>query len=107
MRVPSRIAIAEALKVTAVLTELWLGGNKIGDVGANAIAEALKVIAVLTALWLGRNNLGEAGKTAVQDAVKGRSGFTLMSSWWYEAALEAAQAAQAAQEAFRMWARLG
>ncbi len=26
-----------------MLTELWLGGNKIGDVGAKAIAEALKV----------------------------------------------------------------
>ena len=30
-----------------VLTELWLGGNDIGDVGAKAIAEALKVNAVL------------------------------------------------------------
>ena len=41
------IAIAEALKVTAVLTTLRLGGNSIGDEGANAIAEALKVTAVL------------------------------------------------------------
>ena len=30
-----------------VLTELWLGGNDIGDVDAKAITEALKVNAVL------------------------------------------------------------
>ena len=30
-----------------VLTKLWLWDNKIGDVGAKAIAEALKVNAVL------------------------------------------------------------
>jgi hypothetical protein len=40
-------AIAEALKVNAVLTTLNLGYNSIGDEGAKAIAEALKVNAVL------------------------------------------------------------
>ena len=72
-------AIAQALKVNAVVTELKLGGNKIGDEGAKAIAEALKVNAVLTKLWLGSNNLGDAGKTALQDAVRGRLGVDL--SW--------------------------
>jgi hypothetical protein len=45
--------VAEALnKVNAVLTELELGGNEIGDDGAKATAEALKVNAVLTKLGL-------------------------------------------------------
>ena len=52
-------------------------GNGIGDDGAKAIAEALKVNAVLTKLHLEYNNLGEAGKKAVRDAVKDRSGFEL------------------------------
>ena len=60
-----------------VLTELWLGGNDIGDVGAKAIAEALKVNAVLTKLDIWANNMGDAGGKAVRDAVKGRSGFVL------------------------------
>ena len=59
-----------------MVTTLHLGRNNIGDEGAKAIAEALKVNAVLTKLWLGSNNLGNAGKQ-VQDAVKGRSGFEL------------------------------
>ena len=52
--------------------------NSIGADGAKAIAEALKVNAVLTKLNLWNNNLGDAGKKAVQDAVKDRSGFELM-----------------------------
>ena len=72
-------AIAEALKVNAVLTILKLGSNKIGVDGAKAIAEALNVNAVLTKLklFLWDNNLGDAGGKAVQDAVKDRSGFVL------------------------------
>jgi hypothetical protein len=60
------------------LTTLVLNYNSIRDEGAIAIAEALKVNAVLTTLVLQSNNLGDAGKTAVQDAVKGRSGFHLL-----------------------------
>ncbi len=73
------IAIAEALKVTAVLTKLDLSGrNFIGDDGAKVIAEALKVNAVLTELDLRFNSfMGDAGGKAVQDAVRGRSGFVL------------------------------
>ncbi len=59
------------------MTTLVLMGNSIMDEGAIAIAEALKVNAVLTKLYLWSNDLGDAGKTAVQDAVKGRSGFQL------------------------------
>ena len=71
-------AIAEALKVNAVLTELKLYYNSIGDDGAKAIAEALKVNPVLTKLYLVQvNNLGDAGEKAVRKAVKNRSGFVL------------------------------
>ena len=54
-----------------------LRANSIGDDGAKAIAEALKVNAVLTKLYLEYNSVGDAGKKAVRDAVKGRSGFVL------------------------------
>ena len=61
-----------------VLTTLNLAANDIRDEGAIAIAEALKVTAVLTKLNLELNfNMGDAGEKAVQDAVKGRSGFQL------------------------------
>ena len=51
--------------------------NSIADDGAKAIAEALKVNAVLTKLNLENNNLGDAGEKAVRKAVKNRSGFVL------------------------------
>ena len=48
-------AIAEALKVTAVLTTLNLADNSIGYEGAKAIADSLKSgMAVLTTLCLDR-----------------------------------------------------
>ena len=66
-------AIAEALKVNPVLTTLSIWDNKIGNEGAKAIAEALKVNPVLTELDLRVNNMGEAGEKAVRDAVKDRN----------------------------------
>ena len=60
------------------MTELHLYANSIGADGAKAIAEALKVNAVLTKLHLEYNNLGVAGEKAVREAVKDRSGFELM-----------------------------
>ncbi len=54
-----------------------LRANSIGVDGAKAIAEALKVNAVLTKLDIRANKMGDAGKKAVQDAVRGRSGFVL------------------------------
>jgi len=59
------------------VTSVDLLANSIGDDGAKAIAEALKVNAVLTKLDLEYNSMGDAGKKAVQDAVRGRSGFVL------------------------------
>jgi hypothetical protein len=61
-----------------VLTELRLDWNNIGAQGTIAIAEALKVNAILTKLWLGGNYWGDAGGEAVRDAVKDWSGFVLM-----------------------------
>ena len=54
-----------------------LNANEIGDDGAKAIAEALKVNAVLTKLNLKFNDMGDAGNKALRDAVRGRSGFEL------------------------------
>ena len=52
-------ALAEALVVNTVLTNLHLAGNNmhscIGDSGACVLAEALKVNAVLTKLDIGYN----------------------------------------------------
>ena len=45
-----------------VLTTLTLYINGIGDEGAIAIAEALKVNAILTELYLWNNNLGYESK---------------------------------------------
>ena len=59
------------------MTTLRLNSNKIGAEGAIAIAEALKVMAVLTKLNLKYNGMGDAGEKAVRDAVKDRSGFEL------------------------------
>ena len=60
------------------MTTLDLYRNNIGPKGAIAIAEALKVNAVLTKLDLKYNsNIGDAGKQTLRDAVKDRSGFEL------------------------------
>jgi hypothetical protein len=68
------IAIAEALKVNAVLTTLslfnGLSKNEIGPKGAKAIAEALKVNAVLTSVDLGFNSIGDDGAKAIAEALK-------------------------------------
>ena len=62
-------AIADALRVNAVLTAMNLLQNKIGDAGASAIAEALRVNAVLTELRLSFNQIGDSGATAIADQV--------------------------------------
>merc|ERR1712039_722339 len=50
--------LSKALPWCCALTDLRLNGNKIGPSGASAIAEALKVKAVLTELSLGLNQIG-------------------------------------------------
>ena len=72
------ILIGSDLQFMAVLTNLDLAVNSIGDEGAKAIADSLKSgMAGLTKLGLKYNKLGDAGKKAVRDAVKDRSGFVL------------------------------
>ena len=63
-------AIADALKVSPVLTSLELRSNSIGDDGAKAIAEALKVNPVLTELNLWNNSIGPEGAKAIAEALK-------------------------------------
>ena len=72
--------LAAALKgvFNRVMTTLGLNSNNIGPEGAIAIAEALKVNAVLTKLDIRINIMGYAGEKAVRDAVKDRSGFVLL-----------------------------
>ena len=76
-------AIAEALKVNSVLTNLNLDLNNISSRGAKAIAEALRENHTVTELNISVNhNIGHAGKVAVWEAVKGRAGFKLMGVEW-------------------------
>ena len=74
-------AIAEALKVNAVLynlelgdnavlTTLYMNENKIGAEVAKAIAEALKVNAVVTTLSLYYNQIGDEGAKAIAESLK-------------------------------------
>ncbi|KJE90938.1 hypothetical protein CAOG_08585 [Capsaspora owczarzaki ATCC 30864] len=65
-------AIAAALKETK-LTELYLGWNQIGDVGAKVLAEALQENRTLTVLGLYHNEIGDAGAHAIVEAVKAHS----------------------------------
>ncbi|KOO34787.1 hypothetical protein Ctob_015296, partial [Chrysochromulina tobinii] len=71
-------AIAEALKVNAVLTLLRFDDDNIGVDGAKAIAEALKVNAVLTTLYITNNNIGDEGAIAIAEALKVNSGLTFL-----------------------------
>merc|ERR1712217_388073 len=64
------IAIADALKVNASLTELDLADNLIGSEGAIAIADALKVNTSLMDLNLIYNKIGREGNAALQKAEK-------------------------------------
>ena len=63
-------ALADGLKVNAVLTNLNIADNHIGHVGAAALGEGLKVNAVMTNLNLSMNQIGPTGATALGDALK-------------------------------------
>jgi len=63
--------IADYIQFTAVLAELQLSANNIGDNGAIAIADALKSgTTVLTNLGLSSNNIGPEGAKAIAGALK-------------------------------------
>eukprot|EP00727_Mastigamoeba_balamuthi_P011645 m51a1_g7102 putative nod3 protein (708) ;mRNA; r:53939-56272 len=61
---PGAIALGLRLKV-ALLEELDLGANRVGDAGAAAIADGLAECAALARLNLRRNRLGDAGAEAL------------------------------------------
>jgi hypothetical protein len=54
------------------------GDEGIGPEGAKALAEALRVNAVLTQIGLRCNLMGDAEKQLVRDAVSGPNGFKLL-----------------------------
>jgi Ran GTPase-activating protein (RanGAP) involved in mRNA processing and transport len=70
LRSADAILIGSDLQFMAVLTELSLFHNNIGDNGAKAIAEALKVNAVVTELFLYSNSIGDEGAVAIAEALK-------------------------------------
>jgi len=64
-------ALCEAVNKYEV-TALDLGGNQLGDAGAEAIAAMLRTNRSLTILDLQGNKIGDAGKKALREAVEGR-----------------------------------
>ena len=72
------IALAGALRVNAVLTNLNVGGNVLGPEGGKAFAAALQVNRVLTRLDLRYNSLGAEGTQLLRDVVSGRDAFELL-----------------------------
>ena len=62
--------LAAVVNGNAVLKELFLGSNAIGDQGATALGGALRVNAVLTTLSLHNNNVGKVGCSALADALR-------------------------------------
>ena len=69
-------ALADALKVNAVLKILNLYNNRIGPTGATALAEALKFSAVLNNLDLRLNSIGDTGAAALGEALKFNASLT-------------------------------
>ena len=61
--------LAEYVSGSAVMTNLWLGDNNIGDEGAKALAAALRVNGVLTDLNLFNNKIGPEGGVAIGKAL--------------------------------------
>ena len=60
-----------------MLTDLNLSYNQIRDEGAPLQSPRRCAAAVLTQIVLGGNNLGDEGKGVIRDAVSGRVGFDL------------------------------
>jgi len=58
--------MSEALQRNSTLTSLDLGGNGVGDSGAERLAEALQRNSTLTSLDLRNNEVGDSGAEAMQ-----------------------------------------
>ena len=61
--------IADALRENSTRQTLKLGGNGIGDAGAQAIADALRENSTLQTLELRENGIRGAGAQAIADAL--------------------------------------
>ena len=64
------------MKENTSLTEIFFGGNNIGDEGGKAIGEALKVNTSLTKIYLDGNNIGDEGAKAIGEALKVNTSLT-------------------------------
>lgn len=63
------------------LTSLRLGGNQIGDKGAEHLANVLKTNTSLTSLYLGNNNIGEIGLGYLASALKINTSLNSLDIW--------------------------
>lgn len=63
-------AIAEELSVNRTLKELYMSCNQIGDLGAKAIGEALKTNKALNKLWLFSNEIADSGADALVEGLE-------------------------------------
>jgi Ran GTPase-activating protein (RanGAP) involved in mRNA processing and transport len=68
------IGLGKALEVNATLTELNLSWNNIGDSGAISLGKGLAVNATLTTLSLLGNNFADTSKSAVRTAWQSKTG---------------------------------
>ena len=59
-----------ALRVNTSLSSLLLGGNHIGNEGANSLSQALRVNKSLTSLYLDRNTIGSDGANFLSQALR-------------------------------------
>ena len=62
--------LSDALKINTTLTELDLGSNGIGAIGANHLSDALKINTTLTELNLWSNKIGAIGANHLSNALK-------------------------------------
>lgn len=72
------IALAEALKTNASITQVTLHHNSIGDAGAAALADAIKINTTLVDISLLGNSIGASGADALANAMKLNSTITDM-----------------------------
>ena len=61
--------VFKAMAGNTVMTSLGLGGNNLGEEGAEAVAAMVGRNTALRSMSIGNNNLGDAGVEALEDAL--------------------------------------
>ena len=61
--------LAEVLNSTSIVSELWLGGNPIGDKGLQSIFDALKLNRILKCLGVSNCGMTDTGVASLADAL--------------------------------------